>query len=41
MIIMTPGGYRFGDYWRLGGLTLIVWLVVGLVMVPAVWGLTG
>jgi di/tricarboxylate transporter len=41
MIIMTPGGYRFGDYWRLGGLTLIVWLAVGLLTVPAVWGLTG
>lgn len=41
MIIMTPGGYRFGDYWRLGGLTMVVWLAVGLVAVPAVWGLTG
>lgn len=41
MIIMAPGGYRFGDYWRLGALTMVVYLAVCLTVVPAVWGLTG
>ena len=38
-IIMGPGGYRFGDYWRVGlGLELIV-LAVSLVVIPLVWPL--
>ncbi|MCL2467322.1 MAG: SLC13 family permease [Micrococcales bacterium] len=39
MIVMTPGGYRFGDYWRLGAVTMLVYLVVALAVVPALWGL--
>lgn len=39
-LVMGPGGYRFGDYARLGApLTLIV-LVVGVPMIAWVWGLT-
>ena len=37
-LVMEPGGYRFGDYWRLG---LPLSLLVALVAVPvilAVWG---
>lgn len=37
MMVMGPGGYRFGDYWRLGGVLLVAWLVVALVVVPLVW----
>ncbi len=40
MMIMGPGGYRFGDYWRLGGVLLAAWFVVALVVVPLVWPLT-
>ncbi len=37
MIILGPGGYRFGDYWRVGlGLEVIV-LAVSLAMIPIVW----
>lgn len=40
MMVMAPGGYRFGDYWRLGMVTMAVWLVVSLVLIPLVWPLT-
>jgi di/tricarboxylate transporter len=36
-IIMGPGGYRFGDFWRVGlGLELVV-IAVSLVVIPIVW----
>jgi Na+/H+ antiporter NhaD/arsenite permease-like protein len=36
-IIMGPGGYRFGDFGRVGlGLELIV-IAVSLVVIPIVW----
>ncbi|HYD31622.1 MAG TPA: SLC13 family permease, partial [Azospirillaceae bacterium] len=38
-LVMGPGGYRFGDYWRLGlPLSLIV-VVVGTPLIVAVWPL--
>ena len=37
---MGPGGYRFGDYWRLGlPLSLIV-LVAGVPLIMAFWPLS-
>ncbi len=33
-MIMGPGGYRFGDYWRLGLPVMLVWLVVAVVVIP-------
>ena len=37
MMVMGPGGYQFGDYWKLG-LPLLVWfMVIALVWVPLVW----
>jgi di/tricarboxylate transporter len=37
MMVMGPGGYRFGDYWRLG-LPLMAWfLVVSIVIIPVIW----
>jgi di/tricarboxylate transporter len=41
MIVMAPGGYRFGDYWKLGAVTMVFWLVVGVLFVPVVWPLYG
>ena len=36
-LVMGPGGYRFGDYWRLGlPLSLIV-AIVGVALIPVVW----
>ena len=38
-LVMGPGGYRFGDYWRLGlPLSLIV-LVAGVPLIMAFWPL--
>jgi len=39
MIVMASGGYRFGDYWKLGAVTMVFWLVVGVLFVPLVWPL--
>jgi di/tricarboxylate transporter len=39
MMIMSPGGYRFGDYWKLGLPVMVWWFVVALVVVPLVWPL--
>jgi di/tricarboxylate transporter len=39
MMIMSPGGYRFGDYWKLGLPVLLWWFVVALTVVPVVWSL--
>jgi di/tricarboxylate transporter len=37
LIVMGPGGYRFGDYWKLG-LPLLLWFfVVATFVVPAFW----
>lgn len=37
MIVMGPGGYKFGDYWRLGIVTTALWFVVAIVLIPLVW----
>ena len=37
LMVMRPGGYAFGDYWKLG-LPLMVWFfVVSVFFVPLVW----
>jgi di/tricarboxylate transporter len=39
LMVKEPGGYRFGDYWRLG-LPLLVWfMVIAVGLVPLVWSL--
>jgi di/tricarboxylate transporter len=39
-LVMGPGGYRFGDYWRLGlPLSLIV-VAVGVLLIALVWPLS-
>jgi di/tricarboxylate transporter len=40
MMVMGPGGYRFGDYWRIGLVTMLCWLVVCVLLIPAVWPLS-
>ena len=39
MMIMTPAGYRFGDYWKLGLPVMVWWFLVAIVVVPLGWGL--
>ena len=36
-MVMGPGGYRFGDYWKLGLPLVTVFLVVAIVIVPLFW----
>ena len=37
MMIMSPAGYRFGDYWRLGLVVMAWWLLTAIIIVPLVW----
>jgi di/tricarboxylate transporter len=36
---MGPGGYRFGDYWRLGLPLSVIVLVTGVPLILAFWPL--
>lgn len=39
LMVMAPGGYKFGDYWKLG-LPLMIWFfIVATIFVPLIWGL--
>jgi len=37
LVVMGPGGYRFGDYWRLGLPLLLLFLAVATFLVPVFW----
>ena len=37
MMVMGPGGYRFGDYWKLGLPLLLLFFVVAVFVVPVFW----
>ena len=37
MMIMQPAGYRFGDYWKLGGVLLAWTFVLAVLWVPVIW----
>ncbi|TDW21891.1 SLC13 family permease [Kribbella kalugense] len=37
MMIMSPAGYRFGDYWKLGLVVMAWWLLMAIIIVPLVW----
>ncbi len=37
LMVMGPGGYRFGDYWKLGLPMLILFGVVAVILVPVFW----
>jgi len=38
-LIMGPGGYRFGDYWRMGLPLEILVTVVAVFMISLIWPL--
>ena len=40
-IVMGPGGYRFGDYWRMGLPLEILVVAVSLPAILFFWPLTG
>lgn len=37
LMVMGPGGYRFGDYWKFGAPLLLWYLAVTLALVPVIW----
>ncbi|MEJ2212128.1 MAG: SLC13 family permease [Anaerolineae bacterium] len=37
ILVMNPGGYRFGDYWKVGLPLDLLTLIVVVVFVPLVW----
>ena len=37
LMVMGPGGYRFGDYWKLGGCLMLWFFVVATFLVPVFW----
>lgn len=37
LMVLQPGGYRFGDYWRLGLPLMVIYLAVAVLYVPLVW----
>lgn len=37
LMVMRPGGYRFGDYWRLGLPLLVVFGLAAVLLVPVFW----
>lgn len=39
-MILGPGAYRFGDYWKLGLPLLILFLLVAVFLVPVFWPFT-
>jgi di/tricarboxylate transporter len=39
LIVMGPGGYRFGDYWKLGVVLMALYFVIAVFWVPVVWTL--
>ena len=36
-MVMGPGGYRFGDYWKLGLPFMALFFVVAVFLVPVFW----
>jgi di/tricarboxylate transporter len=39
LMVLGPGGYRFGDYWKLGLPLLALFGVVAVLLVPVIWSL--
>ncbi len=37
LMVQGPGGYRFGDYWKLGLPMLALFFVVAVFLVPVIW----
>ena len=41
LMVLSPGGYRFVDYLRVGAPLMLLYLVVSLALVPWIWPLAG
>jgi di/tricarboxylate transporter len=37
LMVMEPGGYRFGDYWKLGLPLLVLYGLVAVLLTPVIW----
>jgi di/tricarboxylate transporter len=37
LMVFEPGGYRFGDYWKLGLPLAVLFVVVAVLYVPLIW----
>jgi di/tricarboxylate transporter len=37
LMVMGPGGYKFGDYWKLGACMMALFAVVSIFYVPLIW----
>lgn len=37
LVVMEAAGYRFGDYWKMGGVLMALYAAVGIVLVPMIW----
>ena len=37
LMVMGPGGYRFGDYWKLGLPVMMWFFLVAMFLVPVIW----
>ncbi|MBI4935357.1 MAG: SLC13 family permease [Actinobacteria bacterium] len=37
LMVMGPGGYKFGDYWKLGSCMLVFFGLVAVFYVPLIW----
>jgi di/tricarboxylate transporter len=37
LMVMEPGGYRFGDYWKLGLPLIVLFGLVAVLLVPLIW----
>jgi di/tricarboxylate transporter len=37
LMVLEPGGYRFGDYWKLGLPLLVLFGAVAVLLVPVFW----
>lgn len=38
LMVYGPGGYRFGDFWKLGLIVMLWALIVTVVVIPLYWG---
>jgi di/tricarboxylate transporter len=37
LMVMEPGGYRFGDYWKLGLPLMVFYGLIAVLLVPLIW----
>ena len=37
LMVMGPGGYKFGDYWKFGLPLLLFSVLVATLLVPIIW----